>query len=193
MPRIDATAASNNLVQGGLLTESTGQRKRVVCYTDGACLGNPGPGGYGAILIYGLRRKELSGGYQRTTNNRMEVLAAIVALEILREPCDVVLHSDSQYLVNAVTKGWIKSWRAKGWKLATGQSAANVDLWERLSPLLEKHHVEFRWVKGHAGDVENERADRLAMAGAQTPNHGPDEGYQPENRPPASARRWSPR
>jgi ribonuclease HI len=172
--------------------DAADQRKRIVSYTDGACIGNPGPGGYGAILLYDGRRKELSGGYRLTTNNRMEILGAIVALEALKEPCFVTLHSDSEYLVNAMTKKWAKGWRAKGWKLSTGQPAANVDLWERLLALADRHDVDFRWVKGHAGDPENERADRLAMAAALNPTLGDDTGYQPtpkrSTRP--APRRW---
>jgi len=159
-----------------------------VSYTDGACLGNPGPGGYGAILLYDTRRKELSGGYQRTTNNRMELLAAIVALGALKEPCTVALHSDSEYLVKAMTLGWAKKWRSNGWKLASRQPAANVDLWERLLAQAERHDVDFRWVKGHAGIPENERADQLAMQAALTPGLPIDEGYDPRPRP--AAPRW---
>ncbi len=158
-------------------------RKTVVIYTDGACLGNPGPGGYGAILLFERHRKELSGGFNPTTNNRMELRAAIVALEALREPCNVVLHSDSEYVVKAMTLGWAERWEAAGWRLASRQPAANVDLWERLLAQCRRHQVTFRWVQGHAGDPENERADQLAMRAALGPSLPRDEGYQPSPRP----------
>ncbi len=141
--------------------------KKVMIYTDGACKGNPGPGGYGAILVYGAREKEFSGGESDTTNNRMELLAAITALEALKEPCDVTLTSDSKYLVDAVTKGWVYSWKKKGWKKSDGKTALNTDLWERLLPLLDTHTVEFVWIKGHDGHEYNERCDRLAVAEAE--------------------------
>ena len=141
--------------------------KQVNLYTDGACKGNPGPGGYGAILVYGGAEKEFSGGEARTTNNRMELLGAITGLEALKEPCEVVLTSDSKYLVDAVNKNWAAGWRAKGWKKADGKPALNVDLWERLLALLDTHKVKFIWVKGHAGHPYNERCDRLAVAEAE--------------------------
>ncbi|MBE6679945.1 MAG: ribonuclease HI [Ruminococcaceae bacterium] len=141
--------------------------KKVEIYTDGACKGNPGPGGYGAVLVYAGREKEFSGGEKETTNNRMELLAAIVALSALREPCEVVLTSDSKYLVDAVTKKWVYGWRAKGWKKADGKAALNVDLWEQLLPLLDVHDVTFNWIKGHAGHPYNERCDTLAVSEAE--------------------------
>lgn len=140
--------------------------KEVELFTDGACRGNPGPGGWGAILRYKGREKEMSGGEAVTTNNRMELLAAISGLEALTEPCRVTLTSDSSYLVNSVTQGWVYAWHAKGWKKSDGKPALNPDLWERLLPLLEKHTVTFVWVKGHAGHPENERCDALATAQA---------------------------
>ncbi|MZP31243.1 ribonuclease HI [Heliobacterium undosum] len=149
---------------------SQAKRREVTIYTDGACLGNPGPGGYGAVLIYGEHRKELSEGFRDTTNNRMEMLAAIKALEALKEPCQVVLYSDSRYLVDAVTQGWAKRWKANGWMRNKKDPALNVDLWERLLQLLERHQVEFRWVKGHAGNPENERCDKLATTAAARPD-----------------------
>ena len=138
--------------------------KTVHLYTDGACSGNPGPGGWGAVLIYGEARKELSGGERDTTNNRMELTAAIRGLQALREPCRVILTSDSRYLVDAVTKGWLRSWQRRGWKKAGNDPVLNVDLWQQLLPLLEQHQVEFVWVKGHAGHPENECCDRMAVA-----------------------------
>lgn len=141
--------------------------KKVNIYTDGACKGNPGPGGYGAILVYGSAEKEFSGGEAQTTNNRMELLGAITALSALKEPCEVVLTSDSKYLVDAVNKNWAVGWRAKGWKKSDGKPALNIDLWERLLDLLDTHKVKFVWVKGHAGHPYNERCDRLAVAEAE--------------------------
>ena len=140
------------------------QRKTVHLYTDGACSGNPGPGGWGAILRYGEAEKELSGGEPETTNNRMELTAAIRGLEALREPCRVILTSDSRYLIDAVTKGWLSSWQRRGWKRGKNEPVLNVDLWQRLLPLLERHQVEFVWVRGHAGHPENECCDRMAVA-----------------------------
>ena len=141
--------------------------KKVNIYTDGACKGNPGPGGYGAILVYGSAEKEFSGGEAQTTNTRMELLGAITALSALKEPCEVVLTSDSKYLVDAVNKKWAVGWRAKGWKKSDGKPALNIDLWERLLDLLDTHKVKFVWVKGHAGHPYNERCDRLAVAEAE--------------------------
>lgn len=141
-------------------------QKTITIHTDGACLGNPGPGGYGAVLEYEGTRRELSGGFRLTTNNRMELLAAIKALEALKEPCRVTLYSDSQYVVDAVEKGWARRWQANDWKRNKKEAAINPDLWERLLQLTEKHEVTFRWVRGHAGNVENERCDRLAVEAA---------------------------
>ncbi len=141
-------------------------QKTITIHTDGACLGNPGPGGYGAVLDYQGTRRELSGGFRLTTNNRMELLAVIVALEALNEPCQVTVHSDSKYVVDAVEQGWARRWKANGWKRNKKEAAINPDLWERLLQLTEKHAVTFRWVRGHAGNVENERCDRLAVEAA---------------------------
>ncbi len=139
--------------------------KEVHIFTDGACSGNPGPGGYGTILVYGDKRKELSKGYRRTTNNRMELMAVIAGLEALRYPCRVTVFSDSKYIVDSFTLGWARRWRANGWKRnAKGEKAINPDLWARLLDLAEKHHLTFQWVKGHAGHAENERCDELAVA-----------------------------
>ena len=151
----------------------------VTIHTDGACLGNPGPGGYGVILDYQGRRKELSGGYAQTTNNRMELLAVIVALEALNRPCDVTLYSDSQYVVESVSKGWAARWRRNGWMRNKREAAVNPDLWERLLNLLERHNVEFRWVRGHSGEPNNERCDALASAAARGDNLPADPGYPP--------------
>ena len=136
--------------------------KHVDIYTDGACRGNPGKGGFGAILVYGGHEKEISGGERETTNNRMELMAAITALEMLKEPCEVTLTSDSKYMIDSITKGWAISWKVKGWKKADKSPALNPDLWERLLALLEVHKVDFVWVRGHNGHPYNERCDKLA-------------------------------
>lgn len=140
------------------------KNKHVIIYTDGACSGNPGPGGYGVILQYGDKRKELSEGFASTTNNRMEMLAVITALEALKVPCDVDLYSDSKYVIDAINKGWAKKWRSKGWMRTPKEPAKNPDLWERLLNLLEVHTVTFHWVKGHAQNENNNRCDQLAVA-----------------------------
>lgn len=137
--------------------------KKVTIYTDGACSGNPGPGGWAAVLQYGDKTRELSGGEAQTTNNRMELLAAISALALLKEPCEVDLFTDSQYLCNAINKGWLKSWKAKGWKRKEGE-LKNPDLWQRLDALLTTHTVTFYWVKGHADNKFNNRCDAMAVA-----------------------------
>jgi ribonuclease HI len=137
---------------------------RVVIHTDGACSGNPGPGGWGAILAFGDHQKELKGGEPHTTNNRMELMAAIAALEALTRPCLVDIHTDSQYLRDGIMK-WIKNWKRKGWRTADNKPVKNVDLWQRLEAALERHQVRWHWVRGHAGDVLNERADQLARDG----------------------------
>ena len=152
--------------------------KQVEIFTDGACRRNPGPGGYGVVLLHESRRRELSGGFRLTTNNRMEILAAIVGLEALKEPCRVRLYSDSQYLVNAIEKGWAARWRANGWMRNQREPAVNPDLWERLLELCRVHQVQFLWVRGHAGHPENERCDRLATAAADGPDPAVDEGYE---------------
>lgn len=136
--------------------------KHVDIYTDGACRGNPGRGGWGAILVYRGVEKELSGGESMTTNNRMELSAVIAALSALREPCEITLTSDSKYVVDAVTKGWAKSWQSRGWVKPDKSPALNPDLWEKLLRLLDYHSVTFVWVKGHAGHPYNERCDKLA-------------------------------
>lgn len=162
------------------------KRKQVTIYTDGGADPNPGPGGYGVVLICGPHRKELQGGFAQTTNNRMEILAAIKGLEALKTPCQVRLHSDSQYLVNAMTEGWARRWQAHGWKRNRHEKAVNPDLWERLLKLCETHEVTFLWVKGHAGNRENERCDQLAGQAAKQSRLPPDEGYGPPLRPEES-------
>lgn len=138
--------------------------KYIEIFTDGACSGNPGPGGWGVVLRYGNREKELSGGEAMTTNNRMELTAAIMGLAALKEPCAVKLVTDSKYVAEAIDKGWARSWQKNGWKKADKKPALNSDLWQRLLELLDVHTVNIEWVKGHAGHPENERCDRLAVA-----------------------------
>ena len=137
--------------------------KQVTIYTDGACSGNPGPGGWGAILQYGSHTRELSGGEAHTTNNRMELTGVIEALSLLKEPCQVELYSDSKYVIDALSKGWAKSWQARGWVKSDKKPALNPDLWERLLELCGKHTVKLHWVKGHADNPYNNRCDELAV------------------------------
>lgn len=151
--------------------------KDVTIYTDGACRGNPGPGGFGVVLLSGRHRLELSEGYRRTTNNRMELLAAIVALEQLNRPCRVTLHSDSRYLVDAMTKGWLRGWKSRGWQTAKKEPVKNPDLWKRLEAAAGPHQMTWKWVRGHAGQRENERCDELAVAAARQPGLPDDQGY----------------
>ncbi|MEH6627938.1 MAG: ribonuclease HI [Motiliproteus sp.] len=150
--------------------------KHIEIYTDGSCLGNPGPGGYGALLIYKDHQKELSQGYQLTTNNRMELLAAVEALATLNEPCQVTLTTDSQYVRQGITQ-WIEGWKRKGWKTSSKSAVKNVDLWKRLDLENNKHQVEWCWVKGHSGHPENERVDDLAREAAESSDHLVDEGF----------------
>jgi ribonuclease HI len=161
--------------------------KQVNVFTDGACLGNPGPGGYGVILAYNGNEKELSAGFRLTTNNRMELLATIVGLGALKEPCEVDLYSDSRYVVDGIEKGWARSWRANGWRKKDRQPALNADLWQRLLEQLERHKVRFHWVRGHAGHPENERCDRLAFAAAQGSDLASDEVYESSGSAPSRA------
>ena len=136
--------------------------KRVEIYTDGSCRGNPGVGGWGAVLIYGAHKRELSGGEAQTTNNRMELTAVIEALSLLKEPCEVILTSDSKYVIDALEQGWAEGWKRRGWKKADKSPALNPDLWEKLLELVHRHQVTTVWVKGHAGHPYNERCDQLA-------------------------------
>lgn len=166
------------------------RRKHILIHTDGACFGNPGPGGYGIVLKlkHGDYRKERFGGFRLTTNNRMELLATIKALEALKQPSRVTLFSDSKYVVDAMRRGWAEKWRANGWRRNKRDRAENSDLWARLLTLCAEHDVTFRWVKGHANDPENERCDELAKAAASQPDLPADEGYEsrsaPNPRPP---------
>jgi len=182
-----ALAAS---IEGSVLREESGrymvacEDDKVVIYTDGAAIGNPGPGGYGAVLCFGKHRKELSGGYRMTTNNRMELMACIAALEALKRPSSgktsppMVLYSDSRYVVNGIKKGWAEQWRRHNWQRSNGAIAENVDLWARLLALYDEHDVTFRWVKAHAGHPLNERADQLASEAAQQDDLPPDTAFE---------------
>jgi len=152
--------------------------KEVHIYTDGACKCNPGPGGYGAVLRYDGQEKVLTAGYRLTTNNRMEMLAAIAALESLSSACAVTITSDSKYVVDAISKGWARKWRSKNWKKSDGQQALNQDLWIRMLDLCERHKVKFVWVRGHDGHPENERCDQMATAAADGIDLVVDEGYE---------------
>ena len=136
---------------------------KVDIFTDGACSGNPGPGGFGTILRCGTHEKEISGGEPRTTNNRMELTAVIMGLKSLKRPCSITIYSDSQYVVNGITKGWAESWKKNGWKKSDKKPALNSDLWDELLTEIKKHEVKFVWVKGHAGHPENERCDTMAV------------------------------
>ncbi len=153
-------------------------RRNVTIYTDGACTGNPGPGGYGVVLEFGEHRREVSGGYRRTTNNRMELMGPIAGLEALKESCAVILYSDSRYVVDAMSKGWAKRWQASGWMRNKKETAINPDLWARLLALCDQHDVEFLWVRGHAGIPQNERCDQLAVQVARQNNLPVDSGYE---------------
>jgi ribonuclease HI len=155
---------------------------KVVIYTDGACIGNPGPGGFAAVINFGNRRKELSGGFQYTTNNRMELIACIKALQALKSPSQVVLYSDSRYVVDGITKGWVEKWKTNGWRRYAGQKVENEDLWEELLGECSRHTVEFRWVKGHASFPDNARCDRLAVTASQGKHLSIDVGFDLKRR-----------
>ena len=161
-----------------MVSNANSTLRHVNIHTDGSCLGNPGPGGYGAVLEHNGQEKELSGGYRRTTNNRMEILAVIVGLESLMEPCSVTVFSDSRYVVDAIEKGWARKWKANGWMRNKRERAVNPDLWQRFLTALEKHKVELKWVRGHAGNSGNIRADRLAVAAANGIELPRDEGFE---------------
>ena len=148
-------------------------------WIDGACVGNPGPGGYGIVFSCRGQKKVKSGGFRLTTNNRMEIMAAIIALETLKEESNAVIYSDSQYLVNAIMQGWAKRWKSNNWKRNKKEKAINPDLWDRLLQLCEQHHVEFRWIRGHNFQTENEWCDQLAEAAAREPDLPVDSGYKP--------------
>lgn len=149
----------------------------ITIYTDGACSGNPGPGGWAAVLTSGKHRREISGGFRRTTNNRMELMAVIEALKLIKRPSKVTVYSDSQYVVNAMSKGWAERWRANGWKRTPREKALNPDLWAELLDQAARHEIEFRWVRGHDGDEENELCDRLSVQASEGEDLPEDEGY----------------
>ena len=153
----------------------------IVIYTDGACINNPGPGGYGVVIKNSKKTKELSGGYRMTTNNRMELMACIVGLSALKKPLSVILFSDSQYVVNGITNGWAKGWQSKGWMRTKTEPAKNPDLWEQLLELCGKHEVRFQWVKGHDGNEGNERCDELATKAAMGSTLLKDDVYEKNN------------
>jgi ribonuclease HI len=153
----------------------------VTIYTDGACSGNPGPGGFGIILQSGAHRREIAAGYRLTTNNRMELLALIVALESLKHPCDVTLYSDSRYVIDSIEKGWVQSWQACGWRKADKKPALNVDLWQRVLPLLKRHQVRLVWVRGHAENEGNNRCDALAVEASRGDALGVDAVFEQQH------------
>jgi ribonuclease HI len=156
------------------------ERKSVTIHTDGACINNPGPGGYAAVLLCEGRRKELSGGRRLTTSNRMEMLAAVTALQTLKVPCAVTVYTDSRYLADGIRQGWAQRWRANDWMLSRTKKARNRDLWEALLQACARHQVLFEWIRGHAGNPENERSDRLSVQAARANDLPPDEGYEHE-------------
>lgn len=164
-------------------TPTVNTADRIVIYTDGSSLGNPGPGGYGVVISSPGETRELSGGFRRTTNNRMELLACIVGLEQLETPSAVALCSDSRYVVDGITKGWAKKWQRNDWRKSNGGKALNIDLWQRLLSLCDRHDVHWVWVKGHAGNPGNERCDQLASQAASLPNLPPDVGYETVSSP----------
>lgn len=156
--------------------------KTVELFSDGACSGNPGRGGYGTILKYGEKRKEMSEGFRLTTNNRMEILGVLRGFEALKEPCNVIVTSDSKYVLDALSKGWVYGWKKKGWIKSDKKPALNVDLWELLLKEIAKHNVTYNWVKGHAGHPENERCDELAVSAYSKSDLKIDEKYERENK-----------
>jgi ribonuclease HI len=160
------------------MSATTSELKKVTIFTDGACIKNPGPGGYAAVLLHNGKRKEISGGFRLTTNNRMEIMAAIIGLRALKYPCAVTLYTDSQYLVNSIMKGWARRWRDHGWLRTPTQKARNYDLWEQLLDVCSSHRVKFKWVRGHAGNKENERCDTLSVQAAEGNQLAIDFGYE---------------
>ncbi|RZQ57178.1 ribonuclease HI [Pseudidiomarina tainanensis] len=154
--------------------------KKVHIYTDGSCLGNPGPGGYGIVIEYGEHKKELSAGYKLTTNNRMEMLAAIKALEALKRPCDIILTTDSQYLRQGI-QSWIHNWKKNGWRTSAKKPVKNADLWQALDTAVQRHTIRWDWVKGHNGHPQNERCDELARAAAESSKLQDDTGFNPSS------------
>ncbi|HCC07635.1 MAG TPA: ribonuclease HI [Clostridiales bacterium] len=152
--------------------------KQIEIYTDGACSGNPGPGGYGTILKYQSNEKHFSQGYKLTTNNRMEILSVIIGIEALSETCEVTVYTDSKYVSDSISQGWAKKWKENNWKRKSKEKALNIDLWDRLLKLLDKHKITVVWVKGHSGHEYNEKCDKLAVAACRADNLLEDEGYE---------------
>ena len=155
--------------------------KEVTIFTDGSCLGNPGPGGCAAILVYGTHEKELARGYRWTTNNRMELMALLMALEALKYECNVSIHTDSKYLLGAFEAKWLERWKRSGWRTSARTAVQNVDLWKRLDDRLSEHHPTFTWIKGHSGHSENSRCDQLAVEAASRTPQLIDEGYEADS------------
>ena len=172
------TSTPNETKPSNPAGDITPREGQIIIYTDGGALGNPGPGGYGAVILNGEDRVELSGGYRLTTNNRMELMACIVALKSLEKPSSVLLHSDSKYVVDGITRGWARKWQANNWMRTKKDKAVNPDLWEQLLALCDTHDVEFKWVKGHAGNPGNERCDALVRMESAKSNLPVDENYE---------------
>lgn len=175
------TASKANTAQYTGNARQPAPKGRIVIYTDGGSINNPGPGGYGVVIIKDSNIHELSKGYRLTTNNRMELLACIAGLSAIKNPAAIILHSDSKYVINGITKGWAKKWRANGWMRTKTEPAQNPDLWERLLQLCAKHDVQFKWVKGHAGIAGNERCDELATQAANGTKLAVDRVYEKSN------------
>ncbi len=154
--------------------------KKIIIYTDGSSRGNPGPGGYGTLMIYQDHRKELSGGFAKTTNNRMEILAALTGIESLLEPCQITVYSDSKYVIDTMDKGWIHGWKKKGWSRGPNKPLKNADLWQRMAEAIHGHQISWKWVKGHSGQPENERCDQLATEAADLRGNPKDSGFKPD-------------
>jgi len=176
-PAVKTRKASGRAEAAAEPAAPSASQGQIIIYTDGGCAGNPGPGGYGAVIIDGKKRSELAQGFRRTTNNRMELMACIAALETLKAPANIILHSDSQYVVNGIGKGWARKWRANGWMRTKSEAAENADLWATLLDLCNQHRVRFVWVHGHAGNRENERCDRLATGATQGQDPKEDHAY----------------
>jgi len=177
-PELLEAADSGTLPQDTESPEDVIKAGKVLIYTDGGAINNPGPGGYGIVLKYKDRKKELSGGFRATTNNRMEILACIEALRALKQKCSIVIYSDSKYVVESMSQGWVKRWQTNGWMRNDNHKAENADLWEQLLDLCHQHEVEFRWTRGHVGKKDNERCDQLAMEAARRKDLPADVGYE---------------
>jgi ribonuclease HI len=178
LPREKASRRPKAIADEAPVPHAATSREEVEIYTDGGCRNNPGPGGYGVVLLHDGRRQELSGGYAKTTNNRMELTACIKGLEALAHRHSVIVYSDSQYVVNGIEKGWARKWKKNDWKRSTNEKAENSDLWDRLLDACDKHDVKFKWVRGHDGNRENERCDVLAVEMSHCSDLPPDHGYR---------------